>query len=244
LWQYSFSNYNEKVRWALDYKSIPHVRHSMLPGSPRAMRLSRGDGTVPVLELDGALIRDSTRIIEMLEERWPERSLYPDDPDDRRRALELEDFFDEEAGHELRRAAFFALRYQFRFITKLLAVDQPRIARLLILPMAPIGAVWATRRYRFYPADAREGERKVFAALDRIEAERGNGDYLVGDAFSIADLTAASVLFPIATPPEYQYDYPEPPHVPFWDRVTAHPAVDWIREMFRRHRGVSAELGR
>ena len=105
LWQYNFSNFNEKVRWALDFKRIAHVRRSLLPGGPRAMLFSLR-GTLPVLELDGERIVDSTRIIEALERRYPERPLYDADADERQRALELEDFFDEEVGHELRRAVF------------------------------------------------------------------------------------------------------------------------------------------
>src|SRR5947208_416896 len=75
LWQYSFSNYNEKARWALDFKEIRHGRRSLMPGGPKAMWLSRGDGTVPVLDLDGRRVVDSTAIIAALEERQPERAL-------------------------------------------------------------------------------------------------------------------------------------------------------------------------
>ena len=31
LWQIAISHYSEKVRWALDWKGIPHVRHSLVP---------------------------------------------------------------------------------------------------------------------------------------------------------------------------------------------------------------------
>ena len=109
LWQYTFSNYNEKVRWTLDHRRIPHERRNILPGSPRALWLS-ARGTIPLLDLDGKRIMDSTRIIEALERRYEERPLYPADPADRARALELEDFFDENAGHDVRRVAFWDTR--------------------------------------------------------------------------------------------------------------------------------------
>ena len=32
LWQFKYSHYNEKARWALDFKRIPHRRRSLLPG--------------------------------------------------------------------------------------------------------------------------------------------------------------------------------------------------------------------
>src|SRR5919109_3378038 len=105
LWHLSISHYSEKARWALDYKSVEHERRASMPGPhmARAFRLTRGrQVTLPVLELDGKRIGDSTAIIEALERRFPEPPLYPDDPEERRRALEIEEFFDEEFGPYLR----------------------------------------------------------------------------------------------------------------------------------------------
>ena len=97
LWHISISHFNEKARWALDYKQVPHTRRAVsVPGLliPASMLLTRGAShTFPLLELDAA-----DAIVAALEERYPERPLYPADPEQRRRALELEDFFDEELG--------------------------------------------------------------------------------------------------------------------------------------------------
>src|SRR3954462_5570253 len=89
LWHLKVSHYNEKARWALDYKRLPHVRRAALPG--RHTKIARGMGagrTFPVLMLDGQALGDSTLIIEALERRYPEPPLYPD-AEDRRRALEI-----------------------------------------------------------------------------------------------------------------------------------------------------------
>jgi glutathione S-transferase len=51
-----------------------------------------------VLSIDGRRIGDSTAIIAALEERNPEPPLYPADVAQRRRALELEEFFDDLVG--------------------------------------------------------------------------------------------------------------------------------------------------
>ena len=106
LWQLEISHYNEKVRWALDYKRVPHIRRSLLPGfhAWKAEHLTGDTSTTPVLTIDGQSIGDSTRIIAALEERWPEPPLYPLDAAQRQRALELEEFFDEELGPHIRRA--------------------------------------------------------------------------------------------------------------------------------------------
>jgi glutathione S-transferase len=243
LWQYNFSNYNEKARWALDFKRVPHTRRSLLPNMPRAMLFSLR-GTLPVLDLDGERIVDSTSIVEALERRYPEPALYPDDPSERRRALELEDFFDEHAGHELRRVAFVELREDPDFASAFLTTGRGpttrRIYRMLLA--APWSMAYANHRYRLTTEDAATSRVTLAEALDRITAELQPSGYLVGSSFTVADLTAASLLFPLAWPAELQYDYPEPPDSPYMRSFQAHPALEWVREIYRRHRGGSAEI--
>src|SRR3954451_2543004 len=99
LWHLKVSHYNEKVRWALDHKRILHLRRAVTPGPHRAVaRRLTGGSTFPVLVLDGRAIGDSSRIVAELERRCPRRPLYPDDPAERRRVLDLEEFFDEQLG--------------------------------------------------------------------------------------------------------------------------------------------------
>jgi glutathione S-transferase len=240
LWQYNFSHFNEKARWALDYKRIPHLRRSLLPAGPRAMRFSIR-GTLPTLDLDGRRIVDSTRIIEALEERHPHDRLYPDEPDDRNRALALEDFFDEEMGHDIRRVAFYD--WDPEYIAALLTTGQPSAVKGPIRFTLPIGMrLYARRRYRIYPEDVERSRRNVMAAIDRLESELGSGEYLVGERFSVADLTAASLLYPFARPDEMQYDPPAPPAWEFGEQVAGRPAIEWVREVYRRHRPSSAAI--
>jgi glutathione S-transferase len=241
LWQYNFSNFNEKARWALDFKHVSHVRRSLLPGGPRAMAFSLR-GTLPVLDLDCERIVDSTRIIAALERRFPQPALYPNDPRERTAALELEDFFDEQAGHELRRAGFYGWRSNPGFVSDFVTTGRGPATRALMRVMLPGALLYARRRYRIYPADAEQARVKLVAALDRIVAELKPSGYLVGASFSVADLAAAALLFPLAMPAELQYPYPE---FPDWGDLTPHtkhPAMDWIREMYRRHRVPSSGI--
>jgi glutathione S-transferase len=221
------------------------VRRSLLPTEPRAILFSLR-GTLPVLDLDGERIVDSTYIVQALERRNPEPPLYPDDPAERRRALELEEFFDEHAGHDLRRVAFYDLRadpdYASAFLTTGRSAATRRVFRALLA--APGSMAYANRRYRINAHDAAASRAKLAAALDRIMAELQPSGYLAGGRFTIADLTACALLFPLAWPAELQYDYPDPPDSPFMRSFEGHPALDWIRDVYSRHRGTSAEIAR
>ncbi|HEU4702923.1 MAG TPA: glutathione S-transferase family protein [Conexibacter sp.] len=249
LWQIKVSHYNEKARWALDYKRVPHRRIAPLPlfGTLPAAVLMTRRPTFPVLRLDGRTIGDSTAIVAALEERYPDPPLYPSDPAERARALELEDFFDEQLAPYVRRLAWFHLSPHPRAFFTAVFPDSSPLLRAAFRPGAFAITRIAKARYRTNAATAAEARRKIVEAMERIEAEVGPTGYLVGDAFSVADLTAAALATPIIGPPQRQYlppqDQPEPLRS-FSVELKARPAGRWVLDMFARHRGVSAEVKR
>ena len=116
---------------------------------------------------------------------------------------------------------------------------QPAVVRAPLRATLPIGMAWARRRYRIYPDDVEASRRKVEAALDLVEAELEGGEYLVGDGFTVADLTASSLLFPLAWPDETPYDLRgRPVGVPRGPRRSSGAGVG--AEIYRRHRPPSA----
>lgn len=245
LWHLTASHYSEKVRWALDYKQVPHVRRAAaVPGAHMvaAMWLTRdaGNFTFPVLQLDGRAIADSTVIIAALEERFPEPALYPSDPEQRQRALELEEFFDEELGPHIRQLAFHEL------------ANDPELFEILIERTVPgpltrmgNGAVSYARTFtglRFAARSEETAERSraaVLAALDHLEVELDDGDYLVGDSFSVADLTAAALFYPLVLPEggPVPTDLPAPQGMErFRAPLTERPGYRWVQRTYERHR--------
>jgi glutathione S-transferase len=247
LWHLEVSHYNEKVRWALDHKGVAHVRRAVTPALQelRARRLRAGR-TVPVLELDGHAIGDSTRIIEEIERRWPEPPLYPADPEERGRALELEDHFDERCGHDLRRVLFADnLTEPDKFLVMLFGADHPRMG--LLKAIGPLFGRVVKRRFRIRPETVEASRERVLAAFGEVEARVGPSGYLVGESFSVADLTAASILAPIVMPPEFPYIKLHPDERSaesrrFRDLLKDRPGFRWVEDVYARHRGTSAEV--
>ncbi len=247
LWHLESSHYNEKVRWALDYKGVPHVRRAVTPALQelRARRLRAGR-TTPILQLDGRAIGDSTRIIEEIERRWPDPSLYPSDPEERRRALELEEYFDESCGHDLRRVLFNDnLGEPEKFLGMLYGPDHPRFG--LLKALSPGVARVIKWRYEIRPDRVAHSREVARAALDKVEAEAGRSGYLVGDSFTVADLTAASILAVIVVPPEFPYIklHPDERATQFREyraSLKDRLGFKWVEDMYARHRGTSAEV--
>jgi glutathione S-transferase len=75
-----FSTNVERVALALAHKGLAAEAVAHDPADRSAIRELSGQELVPVMEHEGRVIADSTAILEYLEERWPERPLYPADP--------------------------------------------------------------------------------------------------------------------------------------------------------------------
>jgi glutathione S-transferase len=242
LWHIEVSHFSEKARWALDYKEIPHVRKTPLPGVHGAFALALTRGAhrrLPILQLEGRTIADSTAIVAALEEYRADPALYPADPAELERALELEDYFDEQLGPYTRRLVYHHLTSDPELLAELAAHQvQWGLDSLSGVSKRVLKLFLNLRFATDDPERAKRAEEKVVAALDRLDAELEGREYLAGDGFSVADLTAASLLYPIALPPQTPW---RPSRLPdaWLDFNTAHgdrPSVRYVLEMYRRHR--------
>ena len=246
LWHLKVSNYNEKARWALDFKGVPHVRRAVEPG--RHVRLAKkltGERTLPIVEFDGEPIGDSTRIIEELERRWPERPLYPSDPDERRRALALEDFFDEELGPHVR---LLVMHYLPREPGVWLDAFLPDVAgprRTVFRAGFPLVRRVLRSQFGIDEQSVEQAHEKIRAAGRRLHDEVGPSGYLVGDSFTVADLALAALSAPIVAPEQFPYPQPHRDHpvlAPARETLREAGIFDFTRDMYARHRGSSAEI--
>ena len=246
LFQFRISHFNEKARWALDYKGIEHVRHSLLPGPHKiTMKKVSGQEQVPVLRVDGRVIAGSNAIIDYVEARRPEPPLYPRDPELKRRALELQAKFDAEVGPAIRLAMFHDLLADSRYFTSLLTGGQPLVARVGYRAIFPLVRVLMGRQMQITAENAERARVVVRDAYDFVAKESAATGYLVGDRFSVADLTAAALLAPGVEldPSPFGNEKPFAPVLrAWWSRWQADPGVRWVKTIFARHRGTSKEI--
>jgi len=246
LTQLKVSNYNEKARWALDFKGIPHHRNSLEPGSHsrQAQRLA-GIDTLPILELDGKTVGDSTAIIAALEELQPEPPLYPQDAAEREHALELEDHFDEELGPYARILAISQMSGEAALFLGAFFPDMGGAKCAAASSIFPLIRRRLKSGFELTQENIDLSFEKLRQTGERLRDERGAGDYLVGERFTVADLTLAALLSPLVAPPEFPYPQPQRDHPamdPVRKALDEAGLTDWCRDMYARHRGISAEV--
>jgi|SRR5947209_5511804 len=240
LWHLKVSNYNEKARWALDYKCVQHVRRAIIPGRHAAIaeRLT-GGRTFPILVLGGRAIGDSTQIIEALEQHYPDPPLYPTDTRERRLALELEDFFDEQLGPHARLLCLHSVLPDPKLLLATFAPDLSPMGCALARVGYPRMRRGLRDQFGINDTSVTHAYDKLVAAGQRFRACLQPSGYLVGNRFSVADLTLAALLAPLVAPPEFPYPQPQRGHprlTPVREALAAEGLLYWTHDMYARHR--------
>ncbi|WP_407523598.1 glutathione S-transferase N-terminal domain-containing protein [Methylobacterium oryzisoli] len=182
------SHFCERARWALDHAGVIYREVRCAPGPHALIAIRLGTGTaLPILNTGTQVIQGSDRILT-----WT--GISGGDPD-------LEGRFERWVGPLVRRYLYSALlHHPSSKVREILLDGVPR-------PQALMGRLlWPLTRQRMIRgmeawADARPGlERQVEAALDWFDAQVAGRHYLVGGGFGRADITAASLLAPLARP--------------------------------------------
>ena len=199
LLQFSTSHYCRKARLALGYKQIFYRVENLTP-SLHILRVKplSGSTTVPVLlpqqKNCPAVVSESSEIIQFLEIYQTNPPLYFEDSAYQQEALRLEAYFSESIGKESR-----VVYCQFRSTEEGKQID-PSWISLLIIQIIRL-------RYGINAKSAERAAQKVADAI-AILSEFWQDGYLIGDRFSVADLTAAALLAPLGLIPAYRRDYP------------------------------------
>jgi glutathione S-transferase len=249
-----FSHYNEKARWALDYCGIPYEEHGYMPGFSQlgVFVATRGRGgksdshssrlSTPVLVTDdGEALCDSTEIARWASRRAGEGEgpLFPEPA-----VLELVEAFGRALGPHTRLVAYwYALRSKTAFRT-LAENNVSRRQAIAFAALRPFGTSLIKRGLGITEERCRRSIARVRRQLALVEERLDRGPYLVGQSFTAADLTFASLFAPalLVTREEgYGATFPGldeigPEGRALVAEMRASRAGRFALEMFRRHR--------
>src|SRR5262249_33623852 len=135
-------------------------------------RRTTGIATAPVLIADGEVIGDSNVALEWLEHTVPRPALLPEQPSHRAQVRAWEAFASEVLAPYARLCA---------------------IGRFQQLNLQPL-AVHVAAKYHWSEEEERRALARLEDVLPDLARAAGGGGYVVGDAFTRADLTLATML--------------------------------------------------
>ena len=240
LYQFQFSHFCEKARWALDFKGLPYTCKNLLPGPHLKVAKKLAPKTcLPILVHDGTVVQDSSAIITFLDEKHPDGLLTPRDASLAKEALDWEKYLDEEIGVTLRLWFYFHTLPDRERALRFLLEGAPWYGRPLMAVIYP-GVRDAMRKAMNINADAAEkSEKRLLAALDRLDDALRGRRFLVGDSFSRADLTACALLSSYCasgrSDAELEAAYPVQA-CELRKRHATRPFFGWVIDTCKRHR--------
>jgi glutathione S-transferase len=204
-----FSHYCEKARWALERCGIAYEEDGHLPiFHYLANRFAGAKRTVPVVISGDTRITDSTEIIAWADTQKP-GTLIPENKAQRDEALALEDELDNQLGPATRRWAYFHLLPR-KDLDHLLTRGVPRWQKVALKVTRPIAVTMLKRGLKIDAAGAERSRAKIDEAFTLLSELLSDGRrYLVGNRFSVADLTFASLASPILLPREHPFGLPQ-----------------------------------
>lgn len=240
LYQFSFSHYCEKARWALDHKGIEFETENLLPGFHLAVTKSLASAsTVPILADGETIVQGSGKILSYLDQRYPASPLTPADPDPARDALQWETCFDEEFGVTLRSWFYFHLLPDDERALRFLLDGAPAKHKAAFKRAFPRIRNTMLEYLDINAATARDSRERLLAAMEKLEEMLQNRDYLVGGAFSRADLTACALLERFVAPgvPEEKLSGIIPEEIAaLREEHKDRPYFKWVQKIYNRHR--------
>jgi len=238
LYQMPISHFCEKVRWALAYKQLEARTKNLLPGlHVRQARRLAPRSHLPILVHDTVAVQNSSDIITYLDEAFPDHPLTPADPASKEEALRWERLADEEIGPHVRRAAYHVLLEYPRMLIPMLTAGGPWYGPMLLRVIYPKLSRAMRSGMRINQEPAAASRDTVAAAVDRLNAQRGDGQFLVDGRFTRADLAAAALLAPVHQPEAFDIPWPASPPAEF-AKMTQElvDTTPWVREHYELYR--------
>jgi glutathione S-transferase len=231
------SHYCEKARWALERAAIPYREEPHLQAIHwvHVWRAGRGR-TAPVLVTDGTVLTESADIL-----RWADPSLYPE-PE----VAALEAHFDAELGPHGRRWMYHRIFTRPDLVCAYGATGVPRWERAALPRFLPLVKLLINRYLDVDDSTAAESRGRVRAVFDEVGERLSDGRrFLVGDAFTAADLTFAALAASVLVPSRYGVPLPRLEELPepFAGEVRAlreHPAGAFALRLYDQERPYTA----
>ncbi|MBW2587715.1 MAG: glutathione S-transferase family protein [Deltaproteobacteria bacterium] len=243
LYGFQISHYVEKVRWAMDYCGIEYreVQWTPMYSIPRA-HLKAGGRTLPFIEVGKETVQDSTEILHWLHQHRQPFPVMPADEEQRQEAMEIEDLVDD-VGFDIIRYMYATLVDYPADLVRLWGWSATPLTRFGLRASWPLTAYLMRYNIGFTDGDQAQGISRIDQVMEALDAKLSDGrQFLLGEQFSIADISAASILAPTLMPPEhplYSCDTFVGRLAEQAKQFEHHPSYHWMRKIYQQYRYAS-----
>jgi glutathione S-transferase len=220
------SSASRRVRLCLEEKGLSYESHNVDMAnlehhSPEYLKINPM-GVIPTLIIDGKPLHESGTICEYLDESFPDPPLRPDTPYERALMRNWIRHIDALIGNLI----IFNWRHHLQKVAQGWS-DQELAERLKNIPSKERQEAWLRVARKPYTEEERDAARaKLVQLLDKMEEAQKPSGWLVGKAYSIADI--AAVPFVKRIDEEIAPDEISPKKHPrvseWWAKIQARPA--------------------
>ncbi len=220
------STCSQRVRFVLNAKKLPfsEVKLDLLAGDqlkPDYLALNP-NGVVPTLDHDGAIVINSSVIIEYLDEVAPEpKNFTPHDPVLRAKMRSLMHFMD-----EMPAAAVRVPTFNLAFLPRFAAMSEEEFAAFAESKPLRREFMLAMGRKGFPQKDMDDAMMRLRRTYERMDAEieKSGGPWLLGSELSLADVMAMPAIVRMADLGQDGAWHDLPRIQRWYDAIRAHPA--------------------
>lgn len=245
LYTFAMSHYSEKIRWVLDHSHLPYEEICMTPVfhiRPALKMGKRGQTTLPILQDGDQCVQDSSRIVFWLEQNKGALTLLPQS--DRELVIKISEKFDQ-MGRDVARFLYAnSFGHSDQHIQALWTEHASTWQKLIIKTAYPLIRKGFERKLGIHKLSGVERARQkiedAVTWLDKhVKTLPTHEPFLVGKQLSLADVTAASLLAPIACPAQHPvygdaaYKLAMAAAIEPWAN---RPAMKWVRQLYSEHR--------
>lgn len=231
------SHYCEKIRWALTRLQVPFVEERHMPPFHRfaTRRICKyanlddmpeternmspinrfivqlvGGQSVPVLISETSVLKSSDEILKYVDAIASEAlKLYPTNPEHRRQIEELVNSFDSVLAPAVRLWTYSHILNQAHLVQPLWCQGVPWFERLLFPILFPWMRSNVLQMYTINESSVIAAHQTICKIFKTVEGLLSDGrNYLVGDQFSAADLTFATLAAAVVVPEGYGVKLP------------------------------------
>lgn len=245
LYTFAMSHYSEKIRWVLDHSHLPYEEVCMTPVfhiRPALKMGGRGQTTLPILQAGDQYVQDSSRIVLWLEQNKGQLALLP--TSDRDLILKTCEKFDQ-IGRDVARFLYAnSFGSSDKHIQQLWTEHASPLQRMVIKGAYPLIRKGFERKLGIHrPGGVERARQKIEDAMTWLDVQvkhlPNHQPFLIGAKLSMADVTAASLLAPIACPAQHPI-YGDSAYKQAMEMATSpwrdRPALKWVRQLYSEHR--------